>query len=157
MNVETIHLILHKCCIALRKGEAVVTEAPVNGVQVTHMFAMPHESEALPEVKKVDVHFITIGVDLVEAAKHKDALVAELEKWPNDRLTHGPSYIEVGAELGSQDAALGLFGLGEALDLWKVITPKTMHVEGPQADVLAGQGFVMISGFRGLGKEAVSA
>jgi hypothetical protein len=63
-----------------------------------------------------------------------------------DRLVGGPSYIEIGGELGSQDLALRLIGLGALVELWPVITPKIMGLTGKDAQDLAGSGFVMAGG-----------
>ena len=81
----------------------------------------------------------------------KEALLALLEKYypEMDRLRMGPSYIEIGAALGSQQVALLLLGLGELVGLWEVISPKTFGITDPQkAQELAGWGFVMCSGVK---------
>jgi hypothetical protein len=57
----------------------------------------------------------------------------------------GPSYIAVGAWIGDQGQALLLFGLGEILRLWKVITPELLGFTGAVADDLAGNGMVMVN------------
>lgn len=101
-----------------------------------------------PDKVTIDVHFFHVGI-APHAKQHRDDVVSAIKaEYPDlDRLRHGPSYIEVGATLGSQELALRLFALGEALSLWRVITPKTMGLDGPDADDFAGRGFVMISGF----------
>jgi len=114
-----------------------------------NIYAMPHESQAKSDVEKVDVHFIVVGVDKAKATQIKDELVAILKTYPQpERLANGPSYIEVGGEIGDQGAALKLFALGKVLDLWDVITPKKLGFTKTQASQMAGSGFVMMSGFR---------
>jgi hypothetical protein len=79
---------------------------------------------------------------------HQAELAALLATYPQpERLAAGPSYIEVGAELGSQDMALRLFALGQVLGFWTLITPVTCGFAGEEARALAGQGWIMISGF----------
>jgi hypothetical protein len=144
MNNAVIHKILSECTVQLRKG-AAVTESDVGAVHVTEVFDAPHESES-DGLTKVDVHFVTIGVDRAKADAARAALADELASYPNG-LDRGPSYIEVGAELGDQGAALSLFGLGQVLGFWKVITPEALGITGDRARQLAGSGFVMCSGF----------
>ena len=97
----------------------------------------------------VDCHFVVIGVDKVKAEARRGELVDLLAGYsPPGRLAVGPSYIEVGGVLGDQGEAFRLFAVGEALGMWKVITPKTMGFEGRAAEQLAGQGFVMMSGYK---------
>jgi hypothetical protein len=66
-----------------------------------------------------------------------------------DRLRGGPSYIEIGGVLGSQDIALRFIGLGSLLGLWTAVTPEAMGLgSGEDAKELAGNGFIMCSGYR---------
>ena len=110
---------------------------------------MPHESETGSELEMHDIHFIKVGVKKDEAQKLREELVRVLEEYPQpDRLAQGPSYIEVGGVVGSQDSALRLFALGESLGFWFVLTPETIGYTGAQANYLADKGFVMISGFQ---------
>lgn len=122
-----------------------------------------HESEAPPDDEDrrlVDVHFFVVSVDMREAEHRRDELIAILNEWPPDpayqpenRLAVGPSYIELGAQVGTmmgQQDALRLMALGHALGIWQLITPQTFlpNIGQEEADQLAGRGFVMISGYR---------
>lgn len=148
MDLDGLHTILRDTTVQLRKGEKVIEER-VGSVRRVDVYAMPHESEAEDNLVKVDCHFIVVGVDKAGAEQHRDELIAILKTYPaQDRLAGGPSYIEVGAEIGDQGAAFQLFALGEVLGLWQVITPKTIGVTGTAADQLAGSGMVMISEFK---------
>lgn len=149
MDLERLYKILRSTTVQLRKGE-VVTEAKVGGVTVTTIDAMPHVSGAQPHLELVDMELLTIGVDKAEAACRKDELIGILKTYPApERLAQGPSYIEVGAEIGDQGAAFQLFALGEVLKLWTIITPKTLGLTGAEATEMAGRGLIMISGYRG--------
>jgi hypothetical protein len=143
INVERINDIISLCCEQHRKGPAV-TEEELDDLQVTTVMAMPHVDDLPPEFLCVDVHFFVVAVSN-EANDYRSELIELLEPW--ERLKSGPSYIEVGAELGDQGAALCLFGLGEALGFWHVVTPAKLGITGEKADQLAGRGFVMCSGF----------
>jgi hypothetical protein len=163
MDIERLYEILAKTTVQLRKGEelegtpelveAVKAMGPDDKLDdlpggILEVYAMPHESEAPDNLVKVDCHFITIGVDRKKAEQHRDELVRILADYPNpEELAGGPSYIAVGGAIGDQGAAFQLFALGEALGLWKVITPKRLGIEGPEAQAMAGMGFVMMSGF----------
>lgn len=129
-----------------RKGE-VVKERVLAGVKVTEIFGYDKTPEGASS--PVDLHFINVVVHPEAGGRYqavRDALSAECPDL--DRLTQGPSYIEVGGWLGDQELALRLFALGQAYGWWKVITPALMGFTGEEADAMAGSGFVMVSGFR---------
>lgn len=153
MNIDRLYDILRETTVQLRKGPGVEKER-VGNVDVTHVYAMPHVSEAKPGLETVDCEFLAIGVDRDRAEQHRAELLTILRAYPEpDRLRGGPSYIEVGAVIGDQGAAFQLFALGEVLGLWMVITPAVMGFSGPEARDLAGRGFVMISGFKDNGAD----
>src|SRR5882724_8012570 len=110
MDMKRLHEILNDTTAQLRKGE-VIREEKRDGLDVLTIDAMPHESE-VGGVEKVDLQFLTIGVDKAKAEKRRAELVALLDDYPQPaRLASGPSYIEVGAEIGDQGAAFQLFAL----------------------------------------------
>ncbi|OGN21397.1 MAG: hypothetical protein A2915_00975 [Candidatus Yanofskybacteria bacterium RIFCSPLOWO2_01_FULL_41_34] len=164
MNLDRLYQILRETTVQLRKGEEVegdpklvdavknfkegddIDKLPGGSI---HIYAMPHESQAKNGIEKVDLHFIVVGVDKAKAEQIKDELVAILKTYPQpERLAGGPSYIEVGGEIGDQGAAFQLFALGKVLGLWDIITPEKLGFTGPEASQMAGSGFVMMSGFR---------
>ncbi len=83
-----------------------------------------------------------------------DPTAAELDRllrahYPDfKRLRDGPSYIEMGGELGDQGIALQLIGLGAVLGLWSVASPKALGFLPEESMELAGRGFVMPAGYR---------
>lgn len=155
-DVERLYELLVATTQQFRKSEAVTREVR-DGLDVTEIYDMPHEADA-DGLQVVDCHFITVGVKQGEAEQIKAELLELLRQYPQpERLAGGPSYIELGAILGDQGAAFSLFALGSVLGLWEVITPKTMGMEGPEADQMAGAGFVMISGFKDSGQPAAPA
>lgn len=146
---EGLSQIIRGVTTEFRKGEEV-TEINVGGVRRVDVYAMPHESEAPEDLERIDVHFMTVGVSKEGAERERDRLAGILNSYPNpDSLASGPSYIDVGATLGSQDAALRLFALGEVLGMWEVITPERLGFTGHEAVELAGAGMVMTSGYKG--------
>lgn len=160
MDLDRLYKILDDATCELRKGdvfegtdallEQAKQGAELNVGGVLHVYAMPPLSGADPEDILVDVEFIVIGVNPQIAERYRDEFLRILREYPEpSRLAGGPSYIEVGAEVGSQSGALRLFALGKALGLWEVITPSTMGFAGVEAREMAGRGFVMITGFRG--------
>lgn len=161
MNLDRLYKILNETTMQLRKGGVyegtpeLVEQAkrggdePLKGGGVLEIYAMPHESEAHPGVEKVDLEFLVIGVDKAKAEEHRAELVDILKTYPQpDRLAGGPSYIEVGGEIGDQGAAFQLFALGKVLGLWDVITPATFGMSGAEAREAAGRGYIMMTGFR---------
>jgi hypothetical protein len=164
MNLERLYQILQETTVQLRKGEEVegdpelvqavkdfkegddIDKLPGGSV---HIYAMPHESQAKSDIERVDLHFIVVGVDKAKAEQIKDELVAIMKTYPQpERLAGGPSYIEVGGEIGDQGAAFQLFALGKVLGLWDVITPEKLGITGAEASEMAGKGLVMMSGFK---------
>ena len=148
MNLKRLYQILNITTVQLRKGPEV-TQENVGPLEVIHVYDMPHESEALSHVEKIDLEMLVIGVDRKEAEAYKNELIGILNTYPEpDRLAGGPSYIEVGAAIGDQGAAFQLFALGKVLGLWDVITPATFGMTGEEARKAAGSGFVMITGYK---------
>lgn len=150
MNTERLYEILAETTIQLRKGDEIVYAK--NGSSIS-VYAMPHESEVISDdktnIEKVDCFFKTIGVKKDVALKHREELVGILRGYPQpERLASGPNYIEVGAEIGDQGAAFQLFALGQVLNFWKVVTPTILGMSGERAELLAGMGFIMITGFK---------
>lgn len=66
-----------------------------------------------------------------------------------DGLDYGPSYIDLGAWLGSQQDALIVMGIGAHLGAWDIVSPATLGVDDPeQARTMMGSGFLMIAGIK---------
>lgn len=160
MNLDSLYAILADTTVQLRKGDVyegtpeLVEQAKagteeLKGGGVLEVYAMPHVDEVKPEIEKVDMEFLVIGVDKAKAETHRAELVELLNTYPRpDRLAAGPSYIEVGAEIGDQGAAFQLFALGKVLGLWDVITPALFGMTGEQARQAAGAGYIMMSGYK---------
>ena len=147
MDTKRLFEILNETTAEFRHGPEKTTEEK-DGYEVINVYAMPHVSQANEELEKVDCHFIVVGVDKEKAKQYREELIDILKTYPQlDRLMGGPSYIEVGGEIGSQDGALRLFALGKVLKFWDVIIPASLGFTGAEADSLAGRGYVMISGF----------
>ncbi|MET0601875.1 MAG: hypothetical protein ABW167_07785 [Baekduia sp.] len=164
--MSTIYEIVRECTEVFRHGP-VVEEERAGMVTVTHVwFNTLHERDAPTDPVThalVDTHFLVVAVDRAKAEEYRDEFVAALECWPPDktympdnRLAGGPSYIELGAQLGDQGLAFQFMAMGEVLGLWQVITPKKMlpGVSDEEAQRLAGGGLVMISGYKG-GAESI--
>src|SRR5258708_32527888 len=140
MNVDRIRQIVAATTREFQK-ENLVTE----GWNVAEIWAMPPIDAVPPGLNMVDVHFMTIGVDVSQAAAIKDELVTLLSEYP--KFCQGPSYIEIGAALDSQEDALRLLALGEALGLSQVITPARMGIRGRLAEEIASAGLISVTGF----------
>jgi len=165
MDLDRLYKILNETTIQIRKGDVVhgtpeLVEAIKRGDEklpggVVSIDMMPSDKEVKPELERVDMQFLTIGVHREIAEEHRSEFIGLLNDYPQaDRLTAGPSYIEVGGEIGDQGAAFQLFALGKVLGLWDVITPATLGFSGEQATQLAGIGYIMISGYTPTAKAA---
>lgn len=104
----------------------------------------------------VDCHFFRTVVDERFDREHFKTLMAAFLADGNgafgqvtaDRVSGGPSYIEWGGYIGDQGLAMQTMAAGQVAGLWRVITPKMLGIEGPEADQLAGNGMVMTSGYQ---------
>lgn len=95
-----------------------------------------------------NVHFFWVSQEGGDGS-HLRALLEQ--HYPNlERLKDGPSYIEMGGDLDSQELALMLIGVGNVLGLWQAITPASFGITGPEANELAGKGMVMCTGLKPL-------
>ena len=147
-NTQKLANILHDCSVQLRNGDPLTREA-VGPVDVVTIDFNPPVSDAAPHLEVIDLTLLCVGVDREEAEAHKDELATILSDYPDpDVMSGGPSYIAVGGEVGDQGLAFQLFAVGKVLGFWDVITPERMGFDGDEARNLAGQGFVMITGFR---------
>lgn len=148
MNMDRLYEILRECTIQLRTGKPFVQEDHP-GLTVITINLSPHESEARPDLEKVDLILLTVGVDKERAEQRKTELIGMLRDWPDeDMLARGPSYIHLGGVMGDQGTAFQLMAMGKVLNLWDIITGETMGADRDRAIELAGLGWVMISGFR---------
>lgn len=149
MDLNRLHEILNECTIPLRKGEALAREQ-VGTMDIVTINLLHPETAARPDLEKVDLFFITVGVDKATAEARKSELTRLLRTYPDPAsLRSGPSYITVGGVLESQQSAFQLFAVGKVLGLWSIITPATFGMTGADAVKAAGSGCILISGFRG--------
>lgn len=149
MDLEHLHKIVRETTAMFRKGPTETTRV-VGPIEVVEIYAMPHVDDAPATLDLIDVGPMVVGVDRAKALARKAELVALLKEYPVGELERGPSYITVGGHIGSQDAALCLFALGEVLNVWRLMTPARLGAT-PGSDLekqAIGAGFVMIDGFR---------
>lgn len=141
-----IRALLEETTTVYRKGETVVEEPS----GATSVYGYDRQEDAPEGQVMVDLHFVTVGVKLPIPEDGAERLAAYLGTFPEPSvLAGGPSYITLGAYIGSQEYAFRFMALGKALGLWEVITPATMHLEGAAADQAAGAGFVLMTGWPG--------
>ena len=97
----------------------------------------------------VNCHVIKVGVDLAVAERVRGDLIDLLDRYPDQGLKDGPTYKQVASIVGDDATALRLFGLGQALDIWSVLTPVDFGLPPALADEAAELGMVVISGYPG--------
>jgi hypothetical protein len=155
MNSKKLYSILNETTQVYRKG-AEVQEREVGNVNVTEVFGYPHTSDAPEEstYEKVDMIFVDVVVDKVKAAKRKEELERILADYPQpERLAGGPSYIELSPNCGlEQEGGLRLMALGKVLGLWEIVNGKVLGTSDEEALILAGNGFIMITGYKAVKK-----
>jgi hypothetical protein len=150
MDTEKLYQIVKDTTRVYRKGSSV-EKRKVGNIDVTELFGYDHTSEAPTgdDFDKVDMVFVDVVVDRKKAEKHRADLTKILRNYPQpERLAGGPSYIELAPNLEmEQEGALRLMALGKTLGLWDVISGKTLGMDDAMARQLAGQGFLMLSGY----------
>jgi len=142
-------------------GAVEVSTHQVGNVAVTEVMGFPeapedatHESfaEGAPNRVRADVHFVEVAPtpdfpDREELINAVRAALGEGEFGTVMRgvdLASGPSYITLGGWLGSQDLALMLIGAVELAGIAKAVTPAMLGATGEVADIMAGNGLVML-------------
>jgi hypothetical protein len=141
-------------------GDPVVTQHEADGIQVVEVMGFPESptdaepgtfTDTSPDRVRADVHFVEIAptadfpdreelITAVRGALGEGEFVAMTA----EDLSKGPSYIALGGWLGSQDLALMLIGAVELAGIAPAITPAALGMTGASADMLAGNGLVMI-------------
>lgn len=148
MNLEALHALIEATTVPFRKdGQAAIEQRKVgdlNVIEVNH----DKTSNDVKDMETVDVFFFNVAI-VPGAILRKPELISLLKDWePAGELAGGPSYITAGGRIGSQEAALRLFGLGQALGLWRIIKPDDLGFEGDEAKEMAGVGYVLCTGLK---------
>jgi hypothetical protein len=94
------------------------------------------------EEKTSDVYFFKV----IARNEPKIEDLKELVKNLNVLNDEEHSYIEIGANVGNQQLALRLMGLGELLGLWQVLEPRKFKIfDKDLMDKMAGVGYITIA------------
>lgn len=151
MNAGEITRIVGLCCLPYGKDVAYRETGQGERIKVTTVDLdppAPTDLDVLSGRVLIDVHFFVCAIHIERA----DFYRAELRRLLAPQaafLAAGPSYFALSAKLrSSEEAALMLMGLGEAMEFWTVITPEKVGLHGTHADRAAGIGFITISGFK---------
>ena len=151
MQTEKLYQILQGSTRVYRKGEAV-ERRQVGNVDVVELFGYDHTSKAptADNFDNVDMIFVDVVVDRARAEQYRADLTRILRDYPQpERLSEGPSYIELAPNLEmEQESALRLMALGKTLGIWDVVNAKTLGMDDATARQMAGQGFLMILGYK---------
>ena len=126
-----------------------VTELPEHPQGVVEIFDYPEVGSATAPF--VDMHFVYVSVQETDGLK--DAFVDALDDgtFPEygTNVSNGLSYIQIGAELFSQELALRFMALGIHLGLWELGKPSTLFgIDQAAEDNLIGLGFLYAIGWQ---------
>lgn len=150
MNSEKFYDLIGETTEVYRKGD-LVEKKEIGNLEVIEYFGYPSIKDSINgnNYEKVDMVFVDVLVDKEKAKERKEELENLLKEYPEPgRLSGGPSYIELAYTLGcEQEAALRFMALGDSLDLWKVMSGKTLGLSENETLNMAGLGFLMISGY----------
>jgi len=167
-RVEQVKGMLDATTTIFRPDGPATTQEVGDTLVTTHVWIdTPEQSEIRESDEKpvVDMHFFKVQVDKGEAEDWRDIFNDVCLHWPPDptympanRLAGGPSYIELGSQIGTfmgQQDAMRFMALGKVLGAWDVITPRSLFealgqdIDDGTANAMAGQGYVMTSGWKG--------
>lgn len=157
IDATRLYEIVHECAEPLRKGEKVeVTRSSKFDKIEVFDYKPTNEASATKDFEKVDMVFFDVLVNKKKAELRKEEIASILENYPDQsRLAGGPSYIEFSPSCGlEQQEGLMLMAIGKTLGLWGIVTPGTLHIEGQEALRLAGNGMVMIEGYKSIRRRA---
>jgi len=153
MNSRSLYEIVEETTKIFRKGSEIERKNS-KGLEVVEIYGYPptseSEAENLMNLEMIDMIFINVEVNKELAEKSRRELEIILDNYPQpERLRGGPSYIELAPNLGAeQETALRLMALGKVLGYWDIMSGKTLGLTDQEAKELAGQGLLMISGYK---------
>jgi len=151
MDLEKLYNIIQDSTEVFRKG-AIIGKNEIENIKVKEIYGYKHTNESPIDENfdKIDMVFVDIVVNKKNAKKYEKDLIAQLNSYPQpDRLASGPSYIELAGAIGiEQEGVLRLMALGKVLELWNIVSGKTIGIDEATAKEMAGQGFLMISGYK---------
>lgn len=103
--------------------------------------AVANPEQHQPSDHTADLVFFKVAAKDADAPTFKALVAEEFPHWL-DGKEH--SYLETGADIGDQGAALMAMGLGSVLGVWKLLTPAMLHIPADLQMQMAGAGMVSI-------------
>jgi hypothetical protein len=103
---------------------------------------MPLALEMDPGLEQVDCHFVTVAVDKARVVQHEAELRSLVAEWPNG-VYREIGWVEASFWLKLPESAFLLFGVGQVLGWWRVITPASVQLTGDRADSAAAGGMIL--------------
>jgi len=99
------------------------------------------EKDIQPEGHTINLTFFEVSNN----GATKEELLALVKK-EHPELLNGEEWSYINMDIGSQEAALMLIGLGHLVGIWKALTPDTIMPFMPKGikDQMAGQGMVKL-------------
>jgi hypothetical protein len=146
-KVRLMEVLNDSTCL-ISKGERTQRKLP--GISIMLWGLLLSASDPLiDKFQQVDCHFITVGVNPVQAEAHRKDFVELLEQFPDmKRMEDGPSYKHVASVVGDDMTALRIFGLGQTLGLWDVLLPAQFGVDPELVDEAADLGLIVTTGYQ---------
>jgi hypothetical protein len=152
MNNIKLAELLRATTVVLSKGERTRRYLVAMGVASVLSGLMPSVEDA-PGLDIVDCQFLSVGVDLDEAARRVNEFMELVGTLPAAELQKGITYKHLAPYVHDDVTALRVFALGHALGLWHVVLPADTNIEPSIQDEAAALGWLHItpysaSGFR---------
>jgi hypothetical protein len=149
--MESLYEILNKTTQVYRKGD-LISEKKLDNVNIVEIYNYPALNKNFDTklYEKVDMIFVDVLVDKIQAEKYKTNLENVLKNYSEPkRLSQGPSYIELAPNLGlEQEGGLRVMALGKVLGLWNIMSGKTLGMDDDQSLQMAELGLLNISGYK---------
>jgi hypothetical protein len=148
MDKQRLMEVLNDSTCIISKGEPTQRKLP--GISLLLWGLMVPMSDARVEaLAKVDCQFLTVGVNVEQAEKHRADFMAFLDEYPEpNKLADGPTYKHLASVVGDELTALRIFGLGQVLGVWDVLLPNNLGIPQELVDEAADLGLIVTTGYQ---------
>lgn len=149
MNKQSLMKVLNDSTCLISKGSSTQRKMPEISLLLWGLM-VPAGDPRVEALDKVDCQFLTVGVNRVQAEKHRAEFMEFLESYPDpNKLSDGPTYKHLATVVGDDITALRIFGLGQTLGIWDVLLPSHLGFDTDYADEAADLGLITVTGYQG--------
>lgn len=148
MDKKRLMEVLKDSTCLISKGKQTQQRLPKIPLLLWGLMSFPSDP-GVEMLDQVDCQFIIIGVNPVQAERHRAEFIEFLESYPEPiKLSDGPTYKHLASVVGDDMTALRIFGLGQTLGVWDVVLPGQLGVDPDLADEAADLGLIVTTGYQ---------